>query len=214
MATNLEYSVREFFEGNKLMTVAEMTGENTYQNAIRVTGLVEVSEMEDQAEVVNFAADDVVDHVTIKSASLYEGSMKFIQTDPKMRTEFLGQGTTENGAGFYDSGNYPKRVVQYVSEGTRKDGTVGVMVTVYPNMSAKGAASKATKTKSSDTPEAIMWTVNVQASASEHYKSKGRGISMVEYFYHGEDVAKVIAFIEKGGIITPSYQVTDKAPGA
>ena len=201
-----QYKDREMFAGNQRLLIAELIGKNKTNKAITGTGLVSVSAMDDEAEIENFAADDVADHATIKGASLLTGSLVFMQLDPDVRVEFFGQDKTENGAGYASTGIYPKRLVQYVSLGSKRDGTPKLLVTVYPNMSVTGKPSKETETNSSDTPTAVNWEASVQATGSEFYTTvNGHKSAEFEYVYEGEQVAKVLNYIDGGGIITPDY---------
>lgn len=204
-----QYKDREMFSGNQRLLIAKLTGKNTTTDVVFGTGLVSVSSMEDEAEVTNFAADDVPDHATISGASLLKGTLSFIQLDPDVRVKFFGQDTTENGKGYASTGVYPQRLVQYVSLGSTRSGKKVLLVTVYPNMSVTSQPSKATETNSSDTPTPINWEASVQASGSDFYvTSKGHRSAAFEYRYEGEEVDKVLEYIDGGGIITPDYTVT------
>lgn len=208
-----KYNGREMYHGNQRLSIAELTGVNQYTDVIFGTGLVSVSAMEDEAEVNNFAADDVPDHATIAGASLLAGTLKFMQLDPDVRVKFFGQDTTTNGFGYATSGVYPQRLVQFVTLGSKRDGTKKLMVTVYPNMSVKSKPNKETETDSSDTPTAINWEASVQASGSDYYTTKaGHKSAEFEYFFEGADVDKVLVFIDAGGIITPNYTTSMSAP--
>ena len=80
------------------------------------------------------------------------------------------------------------------------------MVTVYPSMSVTSKPSKQTTTDSADKPTAVNWEAAVQASGSDFYKTKtGRKSAEFEYFFYGEEVDKVLEYIDKGGIILPDY---------
>nr|DAW67648.1 MAG TPA: tail tube protein [Caudoviricetes sp.] len=207
------YKEREMFHGNQRLSIAELTSADTYKNVKFGTGLVSVSAMSDSAEVKSFAADDIPDHASIAGASLLKGTMKFMQLDPDLRIDFFGQDETENGKGYASTGVFPKRLVQYVTTGTRRNGDKALLITVYPNMSVTGKPSKETETDSSDSPTAITWEASVQASGSEFYVTKtGRKSAEFEYYFYGDEVDKVLAFIDGGGIITPKYKVTDTVP--
>ena len=203
------YTDREMFHGNQRLLIAKLTGVNKASDVVYGTGLVSVSAMEDEAEVNNFAADDVPDHASVSGASLLKGTMTFMQLDPDVRVKFFGQDTTANGKGYASIGVYPQRLVQYVSIGSTKSGKKKILVTVYPNMSVTGRPSKSTETDSSDTPTAINWEASVQASGSDFYlTSGGHRASVVEYVFEGEEVDTVLKYIDGGGIITPNYTVT------
>lgn len=208
-----KYKDREMFSGNQRLSIAELTGVNTYKDVIFGTGLVSVSAMEDEAEVTNFPADDVPDHATIAGASLLKGTLKFMQLDPDVRVKFFGQDTTTGGHGYASTGVYPQRLVQYVTLGSKRDGKPKVMVTVYPNMSVTSKPSKETETDSSDTPTAVNWEASVQASGSDFYLTKGGHRSAeFEYFFEGADVEKVLNYIDAGGIITQDYTPSKQPP--
>ena len=203
------YTDREMFHGNQRLLIAKLTGVNKTSDVVYGTGLVSVSAMEDEAEVNNFAADDVPDHASVSGASLLKGTMTFMQLDPDVRVKFFGQDTTANGKGYASIGVYPQRLVQYVSIGSTKSGKKKILVTVYPNMSVTGRPSKSTETDSSDTPTAINWEASVQASGSDFYlTSGGHRASVVEYVFEGAEVDTVLKYIDGGGIITPNYTVT------
>lgn len=203
-----QYKDREMFHGNQRLLIAKLIGKNKTTDVVYGTGLVSVSSMEDEAEVTNFPADDVPDHASVSGASLAKGTMTFMQVDPDVRINFFGQSTTENGKGYASTGVYPQRLVQFVSLGTTKTGKKKLLVTVYPNMSVTGKPSKSTETDSSDTPTAINWEASVQASGSDFYvTSDGYRSAEFEYFYEGDEVDKVLDYIDGGGIITPNYTV-------
>lgn len=204
-----QYKDREMFHGNQRLLIAKLTGENETTDVVFGTGLVSVSSMEDEAEVTNFPADDVPDHASVSGASLAKGTITFMQLDPDVRVNFFGQSTTDNGKGYASTGVYPQRLVQFVSIGATKTGKKKLLVTVYPNMSVTGKPSKSTETDSSDTPTAINWEASVQASGSDFYlTSDGYRSAEFEYVYEGDEVDKVLEYIDGGGIITPGYTVT------
>ena len=204
-----QYKDREMFHGNQRLLIAKLTGENETTDVVFGTGLVSVSSMEDEAEVTNFPADDVPDHASVSGASLAKGTITFMQLDPDVRVNFFGQSTTDNGKGYASTGVYPQRLVQFVSIGATKTGKKKLLVTVYPNMSVTGKPSKSTETNSSDTPTAINWEASVQASGSDFYlTSDGYRSAEFEYVYEGDEVDKVLEYIDGGGIITPGYTVT------
>ena len=203
-----QYKDREMFHGNQRLLIAKLTGKNATTDVVFGTGLVSVSSMEDEAEVTNFPADDVPDHASVSGASLSKGTMTFMQLDPDVRVKFFGQSTTENGKGYASTGVYPQRLVQYVSIGATKSGKKKLLVTVYPNMSVTGKPSKSTETDSADTPTAINWEAPVQASGSDFYlTSDGHRAAEFEYPFEGDEVDKVLEYIDGGGIITPDYTV-------
>lgn len=204
-----QYKDREMFHGNQRLLIAKLTGENETTDVVFGTGLVSVSSMEDEAEVTNFPADDVPDFASVSGASLAKGTITFMQLDPDVRVNFFGQSTTDNGKGYASTGVYPQRLVQFVSIGATKTGKKKLLVTVYPNMSVTGKPSKSTETDSSDTPTAINWEASVQASGSDFYlTSDGYRSAEFEYVYEGDEVDKVLEYIDGGGIITPGYTVT------
>lgn len=200
------YSNRTMFHGNQRLLIAKLDSKTTYSDVVFGTGLVSVSQMADEAQITNFPADDTPDHATIAGASLLKGTLSFMQLDPNVRVKFFGQEETVNGKGFASTGVYPKRLVQYATLGNSKDGQPALMVTVYPNMSVTSKPSKQTTTDSAETPTAVNWEAAVQASGSDYYLTKsGRKSSEYEYFFYGEEVNKVLEFIDKGGIILPDY---------
>ena len=204
--TNLNYQAREMFHGNQLLTIGTLSAKNTITDVFLGTGLVSVSSMEDEADIQNFAADDVADHATIQGASVLKGTLKFLQLDPDVRIKFFGQDTTTSGLGYASTGVYPKRAVQYASLGSLQDGRRALLVTVYPNMSLTGKPTKETETDSSDKPTAIEWEAKVQATASEFYTTKnGSKAAEFEYKFVGDDVEKVLDYIKSGKILTPDY---------
>lgn len=209
-----QYKDREMFHGNQRLLIAKLTGKNKTTDVVFGTGLVSVSSMEDEAEVTNFPADDVPDHASVSGASLAKGTITFMQLDPDVRVNFFGQSTTDNGKGYASTGVYPQRLVQFVSIGATKTGKKKLLVTVYPNMSVTGKPSKSTETDSSDTPTAINWEASVQASGSDFYlTSDGYRSAEFEYVYEGDEVDKVLEYVDSGGIITPDYTVTTVKPG-
>ena len=204
-----QYNDRAMFSGNQRLLIAQLTGKNKTTDVVFGTGLVSVSAMEDEAEVTNFPADDVPDHGLVSGSSLLKGTMSFIQLDPDVRVKFFGQDTTENGKGYASTGVYPQRLVQYASLGSSRSGKKLLLVTVYPNMSVTSKPSKSTETNSSDTPTPINWEASVQASGSDFYLTKkGHRAAEVEYVYEGDEVDKVLKYIDGGGIITSDYTVT------
>ena len=204
-----QYNDRAMFSGNQRLLIAQLTGKNKTTDVVFGTGLVSVSAMEDEAEVTNFPADDVPDHGLVSGSSLLKGTMSFIQLDPDVRVKFFGQDTTENGKGYASTGVYPQRLVQYASLGSSRSGKKLLLVTVYPNMSVTSKPSKSTETNSSDTPTPINWEASVQASGSDFYLTKkGHRSAEVEYVYEGDEVDKVLKYIDGGGIITSDYTVT------
>ena len=204
-----QYKDREMFHGNQRLLIAQLTGVNATADVVYGTGLVSVSAMEDDAEVNNFAADDVPDHASIAGASLLKGTLSFMQLDPDVRVKFFGQDTTTNGKGYASTGVFPQRLVQYASIGSTKTGNKKLLVTVYPNMSVTGKPSKSTETDSSDTPTAIKWEASVQASGSDFYMTAG-GLRAAEfeYIFEGEEVDTVLKYIDGGGVLTPDYVLT------
>lgn len=203
------YSTRQVFTGNERLSIGTLASDGEPTAVIHGTGLVSVSAMEDSSEATNVAADNVPDHVSFSAAPTLTGSMVFVQLDPGVRTDFFGQEVTANGSGYASSGVYPKRIVQYVSPGQTRGGEPLLLVTVYPNMSVTAKPTKETTTNTSDAPDEITWTGNVQATPSPYYlTTSGRQSAEFEYIFKGADVAKVLDFIDGGGIITPSYTPT------
>lgn len=202
-----KYRDREMFHGNERLLIAKLDSATKFSDVVYGTGLVSVSAMEDEAEVTNFPADNVPDHATISGAQLLKGTLKFLQLDPDVRVKFFGQETTTNGYGYASTGaSTPARLVQYVSLGSKRDGTPKMRVMVYPNISVIGKPKSETETDSSDTPVAIQWEASVQASGSEFYTtSKGNKAAEFEYFFEGADVQKVKDYIDAGGVILPNY---------
>ena len=211
-----KYSDRTMFHGNQRLSIAKLDAADRYSEVVFGTGLVSVSAMKDEAEVTNFPADDVADHATIAGASLLKGNLTFMQLDPNVRVKFFGQEETKNKKGFASVGVYPQRLVQFVTLGTKRDGTRALLVTVYPNMSVTSKPSKQTTTDSADKPTAVNWEAEVQASGSDYYLTEsGRKSSEFEYIFTGADVDKVLDFIDAGGIITPTYNPsTTTAPAS
>lgn len=201
-----QYSDRTMFHGNQRLLIAQLDSKTKYSDVIKGTGLVSVSAMSDEANVTNIAADDVPDHATIAGASLLKGTLNFLQLDPELRIKFFGQDETANGKGYASVGQYPKRLVQYATLGTKRDGTRALLVTVYPNMSVTSKPSKSTTTDSSETPTAVQWEAAVQASGSDFYiTKKGLKSAEFEYLFSGDEVQKVLDYIDNGGIILPDY---------
>lgn len=205
----LSYAKRALFHGNRLLTIGDLTEENKIKNVILATGLVSVGAMEDEAEVKNFAADDVADHATIAGKSLLKGELKLIQLDKNVRINFFGQDETANGFGFGSTNIYPKKAVQIVTAG-QVGNDKAILVRVFPNMAVTNPPSFETETDSSEAPTAVTWTAKVQATGSELYKTKnGHTPAEFNYTFTGADVDKVLDFIQQGGIITPNYKTTD-----
>ena len=198
----INYADRKIFWGNELLLVADLvkSGETvTAENVQLVTGLVSVGEMEDQAETSNYPADDVPDHGQKKGATLLQGEMTFIQVDQTVRQELLGEQKTANGLGWSPTGQYKSKVVQYLHKATKRsalDGSVeeGYLITLYPNLTPTGNASKESETDSVDGVDPIQWTLPVQATASDKYLNNGYKVPSIEYEIWGEQAKK---FMEK-----------------
>lgn len=199
-----KYKERVMYHGNQRLVIkpwgaASTNGKRTLGTAVFGTGLVSVSAMSDDAKITNFPADDTPDHATISGASLLKGTMKFMQLDNDVRTNFFGQETIDGGYG--STGVYPKAAVQYASLGSTQDGKPALLVTVYPNMSVTSAPTKETTTDSADTPTAIQWTAAVQASGcAEVTTPKGRKVAELEFFFTGDDVQTALDKIDSGYI--------------
>lgn len=220
----INYADRKIFWGNELLVVADLVkgvdGAVTGENVQLVTGLVSVGEMEDQAETNNYPADDVPDHGQKKGATLLQGEITFIQVDQTVRQELLGEQKTANGLGYSPTGNYKTKCVQYLHKATKRsavDGTVeeGYMITLYPNLTATGNATKESETDSVDGVDPIQWTVPVQATASDKYLNNGVKVPSIEYEIWGEQAKAFMAKMEEslfimfpdtvieGGVVVP-----------
>lgn len=202
----INYSDRKIFWGNELLVfgdlVADSEGKVAGQNVQLVTGLVSVGAMENQAETANYPADDVPDHGQKKGATLYQGEVVFIQTDQTVRQELMGQVKTENGLGWAPTGNYKSKCMQYLHKASKRsalDGTIeeGYMITVYPNVTATNDATKESETDSVDGVDPITWTIPIQATASDKYKSGGKALPSVEYEVWGEEAKEFMAKMEE-----------------
>lgn len=202
----INYADRKIYWGNELMVMADLVidtdGKVKDQNAQLVTGLVSVGAMEDQAETTNYPADDVPDHGQKKGATLLQGEIVFIQTDQTVRQEMLGEEKTANGLGWSPTGNYKSKAVQYLHKAQRRkaiDGTVeeGYMITLYPNMTATGEATKESETDSTDGVDPIQWTVPVQATASDKYLNNGKKVPSIEYEVWGDQAKAFMAKMEE-----------------
>lgn len=203
----INYSDRKIFWGNELMVMADLVtdsqGKVTDTNAQLVTGLVSVGSMEDQAETTSYPADDVPDHGQKKGATLLQGEIVFIQTDQTVRQEMLGEEKTANGLGWSPTGNYKSKAVQYLHKAQRRNALTGLveegyMITLYPNMTATGEATKESETDSTDGVDPIQWTVPVQATASDKYLNNGKKVPSIEYEVWGEQAKAFMAKMEQG----------------
>lgn len=203
----INYSDRKIFWGNELMVMADLVtdsqGKTTAQNAQLVTGLVSVGSMEDQAETTSYPADDVPDHGQKKGATLLQGEIVFIQTDQTVRQEMLGEEKTANGLGWVPTGNYKPKAVQYLHKAQRRNALTGqveegYMITLYPNMTARGEATKESETDSTDGVDPIQWTVPVQATASDKYLNNGKKVPSIEYEVWGDQAKAFMNKMEQG----------------
>ena len=195
MALNLAYGERKIFWGNEGLLIGKLEkaegadGKVTAKNIKLVTGLVSVSEMEDQAETSNFPADDIADHGSKKGATLLQGEMVFLQLDEGVAEDLMGQVKSENGLGSISTGNYSNFIVQYINKARKKtaDGVVdGYKILVYPALKATADATGESETDSSDGVDPIQYTLPVQASGTALYRSKEKTPAVVPYEVWGE----------------------------
>ena len=203
----LDYNSREIFFGNEALIVADMTkgsnGKPEFTNHKIVTGLVSVSEMEDQAETNSYPADDVPDHGVKKGATLLQGEMVFIQTDQALKEDILGQQRTANGLGWSPTGNWKTKCVQYLIKGRKRDKFTGEFidgyrVVVYPNLRPTAEATKESETDSVDGVDPIQWTLAVQATDSDIYLNGGKKVPAIEYEIWGEQAKDFAKKMESG----------------
>lgn len=203
----INYADRKIYWGNELMVMADLVtdtqGKVTDQNVQLVTGLVSVGSMEDQAETTSYPADDVPDHGQKKGATLLQGEIVFIQTDQTVRQEMLGEEKTANGLGWSPTGNYKSKAVQYLHKAQRRNALTGLleegyMITLYPNMTATGEATKESETDSTDGVDPIQWTVPVQATASDKYLNNGKKVPSIEYEVWGDQAKAFMSKMEEG----------------
>ena len=203
----LDYNSREIFFGNEALIVADMAkgsnGKPVFTNHKIVTGLVSVSEMEDQAETKSFPADDVPDHGVKKGATLLQGEMVFIQTDQALKEDILGQQRTANGLGWSPTGNWKTKCVQYLIKGRKRDKFTGEFVdgyrvVVYPNLRPTAEATKESETDSVDGVDPIQWTLAVQATDSDIYLNGGKKVPAIEYEIWGEQAKDFVKKMESG----------------
>jgi len=192
----LDYNSREIFFGNEALIVADMAkgsnGKPVFTNHKIVTGLVSVSEMEDQAETKSFPADDVPDHGVKKGATLLQGEMVFIQTDQALKEDILGQQRTANGLGWSPTGNWKTKCVQYLIKGRKRDKVTGEFidgyrVVVYPNLRPTSEATKESETDSVDGVDPIQWTLNGD-----------KKVPAIEYEIWGEQAKDFVKKMESG----------------
>ena len=203
----LDYNSREIFFGNEALIVADMAkgsnGKPEFTNHKIVTGLVSVSEMEDQAETNSYPADDVPDHGVKKGATLLQGEMVFIQTDQALKEDILGQQRTANGLGWSPTGNWKTKCVQYLIKGRKRDKVTGEFidgyrVVVYPNLRPTAEATKESETDSVDGVDPIQWTLAVQATDSDIYLNGGKKVPAIEYEIWGEQAKDFAKKMESG----------------
>ena len=203
----LDYNSREIFFGNEALIVADMAkgsnGKPEFTNHKIVTGLVSVSEMEDQAETNSYPADDVPDHGVKKGATLLQGEMVFIQTDQALKEDILGQQRTANGLGWSPTGNWKTKCVQYLIKGRKRDKVTGEFidgyrVVIYPNLRPTAEATKESETDSVDGVDPIQWTLAVQATESDIYLNEGKKVPAIEYEIWGEQAKDFAKKMESG----------------
>ena len=203
----LDYNSREIFFGNEALIVADMTkgssGKPEFTNHKIVTGLVSVSEMEDQAETNSYPADDVPDHGVKKGATLLQGEMVFIQTDQALKEDILGQQRTANGLGWSPTGNYKTKCVQYLIKGRKRDKVTGEFidgyrVVVYPKLKPTAEPTKESETDSVDGVDPIQWTLAVQATESDVYLNGDKKVPAIEYEIWGEQAKDFAKKMESG----------------
>lgn len=203
----LDYNSREIFFGNEALIVADMAkgsnGKPEFTNHKIVTGLVSVSEMEDQAETNSYPADDVPDHGVKKGATLLQGEMVFIQTDQALKEDFLGQQRTPNGLGWSPTGNWKSKCVQYLIKGRKRDKVTGEFidgyrVVVYPNLRPTAEATKESETDSVDGVDPIQWTLAVQATESDIYLNGDKKVPAIEYEIWGDQAKDFANKMEAG----------------
>lgn len=194
MALNVQYGNRSITWGNEALVVAKFNSSGQVEtDSIKVlTGLVSVGAMEDQAEVQNYAADDVADHATKKGATLLNGELVFLQTDEALKEELLGQVEASNGLGYVQTGQYPNRIIQYVQRTQTKkaDGTIekGYKIQVLPNVQATAELSFESETDSSDGVDPIQYTLAIQATSTDNYVDKGFKPAQQEFVIDGDNV--------------------------
>lgn len=215
---SINYSDRKIFWGNELLVFGDLVvqdGKTVGSNVQLVTGLVSVGSMENQAETSNYPADDVPDHGQKKGATLLQGEVVFIQTDQTVRQELMGQVKTENGLGWAPTGNYKAKCMQYLHKATKRnalDGSIeeGYMITVFPNVTATNDATKESETDSVDGVDPITWTVPIQATATDKYKSQGRNVPSVEYEVWGQEAKDFMAKMEESlFLMLPDTVITE-----
>ena len=203
----LDYNSRKIFFGNEALIVADMAkgsnGKPEFTNHKIVTGLVSVSEMEDQAETNSYPADDVPDHGVKKGATLLQGEMKFIQTDQALKEDILGQQRTANGLGWSPTGDWKTKCVQYLIKGRKRDKVTGEFidgyrVVVYPNLRPTAEATKESETDSVDGVDPIQWTLAVQATDSDIYLNGNKKVPTIEYEIWGEQAKDFAKKMESG----------------
>ena len=202
-----DYNSREIFFGNEALIVADMTkgsdGKPEFTNHKIVTGLVSVSEMEDQAETNSYPADDVPDHGVKRGATLLQGEMVFIQKDQALKEDILGQQRTANGLGWSPTGNWKTKCVQYLIKGRKRDKVTGEFidgyrVVVYPNLRPTAEATKESETDSVDGVDPIQWTLAVQATDSDIYLNGNKKVPAIEYEIWGEQAKDFVKKMESG----------------
>ena len=203
----LDYNSRKIFFGNEALIVADMAkgsnGKPEFTNHKIVTGLVSVSEMEDQAETNSYPADDVPDHGVKKGATLLQGEMVFIQTDQALKEDILGQQRTANGLGWSPTGDWKTKCVQYLIKGRKRDKVTGEFidgyrVVVYPKLKPTAEPTKESETDSVDGVDPIQWTLAVQATDSDIYLNGDKKVPAIEYEIWGDQAKDFANKMEAG----------------
>lgn len=204
------------YHGNKKLTIGDLGADMTITNPVHAQGIVSIDAMENQSESESQYADDDVWAVTA-SAPVLQGSMALMQVDDDVRKGWFGQAevaATMGGVsltGHADTGNYPAKAVEYLSEGiatSKIDGSVvaAAMLTVYPNLQLTSTPTKESETDT-DGLSVINWTANIQATVTERFVINGKKVPAVEIAVIGDDeVAKVKADMDAGKF--PDFSTT------
>lgn len=215
MALNIDYANRSITWGNQALTTArfDSSGKIDSSSIGIITGMISASNMEDQSEVQNFAADDVPNHGSKKGSTLLQGEMTFYQADDTLKTELLGQVKATNELGYVETGQYPFVCVQYIQRTQTKkaDGTIeqGYKVIVYPNVQATGELQFESETDSTDGVDPIQYTLAIQATATDNYQDKGHRPARQIFDIQGDDVALFEKkFSDKPFIFMPDTTLT------
>lgn len=188
---------RVMFHGNKHLIIGKLAADGTVSEPVWGTGLISMGAMENQSEAEAHYADDIV-WVSISGAQLLQGELTFMQLNDDVRTDFFGQTQFNAGSmvGYGDTGRYPERIVQVLSEGiaTQADGSQvkAAVLTVYPRMQVISAPTKETETDA-DSASEINWTASVQAMSSPNYVSAtGDASAMIEFTVIGDDAVNAL----------------------